>query len=117
MSGLGLRELRRANYERQLALLEHGTIRSSIEWSGSKHIEKVDDELAELVKAFADYRAGGSRKALCDEIADVLICLDLFAMAFGVDLSEATVSKFNERSAEWGIPVRLGEHEKSREVE
>lgn len=117
MSGLGLRELRRANYERQLALLEHDGATSTIEFSSAALLEKLDDELAELVKACADYRDDGPRKALCDEIADVLICLDLFAMAFGVDLSEAVVSKFNERSAEWGIPVRLGEHAKSLEVE
>ena len=44
---------------------------------------------------------------LADELADVLICVDLVAMAAGVDLEAALVRKFNSASAKLGVETRI----------
>lgn len=118
MSELTLNELREANHKRQVALVDNGKS-SSLTWHESRFLEKLFCEIGELVNAIEDVRAGkaGSASAAIDEMADVLICLDLLAMYWRVDLSAAVIRKFNQRSAEWGIDVRLGEFQKSREVE
>jgi len=47
------------------------------------------------------------RADLAKELADVQIYLDLLATAVGVDLAEATRSKFNETSERLGFEDRL----------
>ena len=44
---------------------------------------------------------------LADELADVVICADLAAMAMGVDLGEAVARKFNKTSRKHGFDVLL----------
>lgn len=44
---------------------------------------------------------------LADEAGDVLICLDRLCAAFGVNLWEAAVHKFNKTSDKHGFPVKL----------
>ncbi|MCB1516098.1 MAG: MazG-like family protein [Hyphomicrobiaceae bacterium] len=46
--------------------------------------------------------------ALREELADVLIYLDLLADAAGIDLSRATIEKFNSSSTKLGLKVFLG---------
>jgi len=118
MHGLTLNELRRANCARQIALRDAGKD-SALHWHESRFFEKLLAELGELACAAEDVRAGkpGAVRAAIDEMADVLICLDLLAMSWRVDLSSAVIQKFNARSAEMGIHVWLGEYAKSREVE
>lgn len=44
---------------------------------------------------------------LAEELADVVICADLVAMAEGIDLDAAVVAKFNATSEEVGLKTRL----------
>jgi hypothetical protein len=48
-----------------------------------------------------------TQEDLEDELADGQICLDLLAMAAGVDLGAATIRKFNERSRDLGLQTML----------
>ena len=52
----------------------------------------------------------GSRTSLTklgDELADVIICTDLLAALYNVDLVEAVTRKFNETSDNVGFDVKL----------
>ena len=51
---------------------------------------------------------------LAEEIADTFIYLDLLAQSQGIDLEEAVMSKFNQKSAEIGYTVSLCVHDFSR---
>lgn len=44
---------------------------------------------------------------LADELADVVICVDLIAMEYDIDLWKAVVNKFNETSVKHSLPVNL----------
>lgn len=47
------------------------------------------------------------RAQLADELADVLIYLDILAASEGIDLAEAVRQKFNRTSEKVGFPERL----------
>lgn len=66
-------------------------------------------ELANLIKKVerGDITLDAARPAIAKEMADVQIYLDLFAFRAGVDLSAATVAKFNEVSDRVGCDVKL----------
>lgn len=52
----------------------------------------------------------GSRttiEKLADELADVIICTDLVAAEYGIDLAEAVKRKFNETSDKVGFDIKL----------
>jgi len=42
-----------------------------------------------------------------EELADVLICVDLIAMDLGIDLGDAVKAKFNKTSQKYGLAARL----------
>lgn len=44
---------------------------------------------------------------LAEELADVVICVDLVAMAEGIDLDQAVIDKFNATSAKVGLTTRM----------
>jgi NTP pyrophosphatase (non-canonical NTP hydrolase) len=44
---------------------------------------------------------------LARELADVIICVDLLAMEYGIDLWPAVVSKFNTSSDRLGLKTRV----------
>jgi len=44
---------------------------------------------------------------LADELADVLICVDLVGMTAGIDLEAALVRKFNPSSEKLGVKTRM----------
>ena len=44
---------------------------------------------------------------LIEELADVVICVDLIAMQMDIDLSKAVASKFNATSKKFGFEKRL----------
>ena len=46
---------------------------------------------------------------LADELADVIICVDLLAAKFDIDLSKAVVAKFNKTSVKHGFQELLAE--------
>ena len=69
-------------------------------------------EACNVVKKLERERLGirGSRatkEQLAEELADVIICVDLLAMEFGIDLGEAVRTKFNATSEKYGLPTRL----------
>lgn len=65
----------------------------------------------QLLKEAPDVIERAVREALqlsiADELADVVIYLDLLAHRLGVSLSEAVVRKFNRTSEKVGSPLRL----------
>jgi NTP pyrophosphatase (non-canonical NTP hydrolase) len=91
------------------------------EWAGAVEIPATfrSTELAgevgeacNIVKKLERERLGiaGSRTSLdklAEELADVVICADLLAMHYGIDLVSATQSKFNQTSIERGFKTRL----------
>jgi len=48
-----------------------------------------------------------SKEKLAEEIADVQICLDSIAAAYGIDIEEATIAKFNKTSEANGLQIML----------
>ena len=42
-----------------------------------------------------------------EELADVIVCVDLIAMDLGIDLGEALRAKFNKTSEKYGLMTRL----------
>jgi|TARA_Y100000310_G_scaffold345664_1_gene467912 NTP pyrophosphatase (non-canonical NTP hydrolase) len=75
-------------------------------------------EACNIIKKLNRYRDGlvGNKETkeelmveLGIEIADIVIYLDLLALAAGIDLGEQVVSKFNAVSKKHGFPQNLGE--------
>lgn len=75
-------------------------------------------EAANLIKKLRRIESGmaGNKPALTEkalrqdleeELADVLISLDLLAARAGISLSEAAIKKFNQTSSRLGMPNRL----------
>lgn len=67
-------------------------------------------ELANVVKKLEREKMGlrGSRASIQDlseELADVIITVDLIGMAYGIDLWEAVKEKFNKTSHKQGLHV------------
>lgn len=109
MSALSLAALRLANAAR------------AVEWSGNTALDLSfrGNELAgetgeacNVIKKLERERMGyaGSRatlEQLAEELADVIICVDLVAMQVGIDMGEAVRRKFNLTSAKVGLGTRL----------
>jgi len=117
ISCLGLNVLRRANVVRLPTFRNangdpaHAKPDGS-DWKLSAWSNAVCGELGEaanIIKKIerGDFHLDLSREALADELADVLIYLDLLAFQAGVDLGAAVVSKFNKTSVKVGSPVRI----------
>lgn len=91
------------------------------DWKLSTWMNAILGELGEaanLVKKVerGDLTLDEAREALAKEFADVLTYLDLTAFQAGVDLSAATIDKFNEVSRRVGATSRIelseyGDHE------
>lgn len=69
-------------------------------------------EALNVVKKLERERLGvrGSRDTvehLGEELADVIICVDLLALRYGIDMIEATRAKFNATSVKVGLATRL----------
>lgn len=69
-------------------------------------------EACNIIKKLERERFGmvGSRdnvEHLAEELADILICLNLIAIAVDVDLVEATKAKFNKTSEKYGLKTRI----------
>ena len=104
-----LSDLRRANQTRQK------------EWDSGNQITplyratELAGELGEalnVVKKLERERLGirGSRDTvehLAEELADILICVDLLAADYDIDLSKALPAKFNATSEKVGLKTRL----------
>ncbi|MBY3543700.1 nucleotide pyrophosphohydrolase [Rhizobium laguerreae] len=102
-------DLRQANVARQK------------EWDGDNQIDlayrgtELAGEVGEacnVIKKLERERRGiaGSRDTvehLAEELADIIICVDLVAMQAGIDMKAATAAKFNATSEKVGLSTRL----------
>lgn len=89
------------------------------DWSPSQWTNAINGEVGELCSLVKDkFDRGEDMLALrgrpmptitqiSDEIADVLIYLDLLAASLKISLDEAVRSKFNRTSEKIGSPIRL----------
>lgn len=103
------RRLREANVHRQ-GLWDAGN-QIDLAYRGNELAGEVG-EACNVIKKLVRERLGirGSRatlQQLAEELADVVICTDLIAMAEGIDLDEAIAAKFNATSEKVGLPTRL----------
>lgn len=101
--------LREANRHRQ-TVWDAGN-RIDLAYRGNELAGEVG-EACNVIKKLARERLGirGSRatlQQLREELADVVICVDLIAMSEGIDLDEAVREKFNATSEKVGLPTRL----------
>lgn len=101
--------LRAANIARQNEWDQDNQITAS--YRGNELAGEVG-EACNVIKKLERERLGilGSRATvdeLADELADVLICADLIAMHYGVDLEAAVARKFNATSEKVGLKTRL----------
>ncbi|MNI17827.1 MazG nucleotide pyrophosphohydrolase domain protein [compost metagenome] len=101
--------LRAANIARQIEWDQDNQI--SAAYRGNELAGEVG-EACNVIKKLERERLGilGSRATvdeLADELADVLICADLIAMHYGIDLEAAVVRKFNATSEKVGLRTRL----------
>jgi NTP pyrophosphatase (non-canonical NTP hydrolase) len=107
--GLDLDALRGANAARLPLYYENGCPewKNLSQWSNATLGEL--GEAANIIKKIerGDFTLDQARPMLAKEFADVLCYLDLLAMHAGVNLSEATVNKFNEISERVGSDVHL----------
>jgi len=97
--------LRQANEQRQKEWDVNNVI--TIEYRGNELAGEVG-EACNLIKKLARERLGikGSKTTkyeLAEELADVVICVDLIAMQLGIDLSYAIEQKFNSTSAKYNL--------------
>lgn len=68
-------------------------------------------EACNVIKKLERERLGmrGSRDTkehLAEELADIIICVDLIAMQYGIDMDKAVSEKFNKTSQSNGLSVR-----------
>lgn len=103
--------LREANAARQEAWCRGGDPAPGLAFRGVELAGEVGEAL-NVIKKLERERRGwrGSRASLddlADELADVIICADLAALAAGIDLDAAVVRKFNATSEKVGLPQRL----------
>ncbi|MGN7099347.1 MazG-like family protein [Brevundimonas diminuta] len=101
--------LRAANIARQNEWDQDNQITAS--YRGNELAGEVG-EACNIIKKLERERLGirGSRATvdeLADELADVLICADLIAMHYRIDLDAAVARKFNATSEKVGLETRL----------
>ena len=109
----GFCELRQANCLRNEEWIA-GSAPLSLSFRGNELAGEVG-EACNILKKLDRERLGlrGSRASpeqLSEELADVVICVDLIAMDLGINLWMAIVAKFNKTSEQRGLAVRIGEH-------
>lgn len=105
----GYVNLRSANKARQQEWgpgIDAGTLFRATELGG-----EVGEALNEIKKLERE-RLGlaGSRSSidkLADELADIIICTDLVASDYGIDLADAVRTKFNKTSEKVGLDTRM----------
>ena len=106
---LNLRDLRDANLTRQNEWDPSDKITPS--YRGNELAGEVG-EACNVIKKLERERLGirGSRSsphALAEELADVVICVDLICAAYGINLDLAVIRKFNDTSEKYGLTTRL----------
>jgi NTP pyrophosphatase (non-canonical NTP hydrolase) len=103
--------LREANLARQADWCPDPTAQPDLSFRGNE-LAGETGEVCNVIKKLERERHGwsGSRDTkehLAQELADIVICADLVAIAAGIDLDAAVEAKFNETSEKVGLPHRL----------
>ena len=111
VTDVSLAALRAANLARQKEWCAGGDPEPDLAFRGIE-LGGETGEALNVIKKLERERHGwrGSRATkqdLADELADVVICADLAAMAAGIDLAEAVARKFNATSEKIGLATRL----------
>jgi NTP pyrophosphatase (non-canonical NTP hydrolase) len=106
---VGYDNLRDANWNRQKEWDADNQI--SLAYRGNELAGEVG-EACNVIKKIERERLGirGSRatiEQLAEELADVVICVDLIAMHMDIDLDEAVRAKFNATSEKYKLRTRL----------
>jgi len=109
VADLNFANLRDANYDRQQLWDIKNEL--SLAFRGNELAGEVG-EACNIIKKLERERLGikGSRstkKELADELADVIICVDLICMHLDINLAEAVKNKFNATSDKMGFGVKL----------
>lgn len=106
-----------------LASLRAANIRRHAEWADGREVPlsfrglelggeagEACNELKKLERVRLGL-VGGSEdiSGLREELADVLICVDLIAMDLGIELGEAVRAKFDKTSNKYGLKSRFDE--------
>lgn len=99
--------LREANVERQAEWDADSKLTPS--YRGNEAAGELG-EACNIIKKLERERLGlkgsrASKEDLADELADVVICIDLIANDFGLDLGEAIKRKFNKTSEKYELSV------------
>lgn len=102
-------QLRDANRRRHIEWTNDGEVSLSfrgLELGGEAG--EVLNEIKKIERGRMGIAGGKSDLAgLTEELADVLICVDLVAMDLGIDLSQAVEAKFNRTSEKYGLQTRF----------
>jgi NTP pyrophosphatase (non-canonical NTP hydrolase) len=106
---LNFKTLRNANATRQAEWDPSDQI--TLAYRGNELAGEVG-EACNVLKKLERERIGirGSRatkEQLAEELADVVICVDLIAMQLGIDLGEATATKFNMTSDKYSLQTKI----------
>jgi len=101
--------LRTANETRQKEWHKNGP--SSLAYKGNELAGEVG-EACNIIKKIERERMGsvGSRatpEQLAEELADVIICVDLICEEMKIDLWQAVVDKFNKTSDKNGLQTKI----------
>ncbi len=115
--GLTFRTLRDANKKR-LPLFKNAkggrahTKDDGSDWSPASWLQAVVGELGEYANLRKKVERGDmtmkeARPALADELADVVIYLDILASQLGIDLGDAVMEKWNRTSVKVGAHIYI----------
>lgn len=109
LSDLKLSTLRLANIERDKEWNPNKLL--SLSFRGNE-LGGETGEAQNIIKKLDRERLGirGSRatkEQLAEELADVIICVDLIAMELGIDLGQSIINKFNQTSEKQNLKVML----------
>jgi len=104
-----LEQLRAANLVRQIEWQKGQPV--SLSYRGNELGGEVGEAL-NIVKKIERERMGivgslATAEQLAQELADVVICVDLIAGEFDIDLGAAIRDKFNATSEKYGLTTRL----------
>lgn len=116
-NGLALGALRDANIKRLPRFKSNAgtpahTEPDGSDWSLGEWMTAVTGELGEAANIIKKIKRGDftleqARHDLGEELADVLVYLDILAFRAGIDLSAATIAKWNKTSIKVGANLRL----------
>lgn len=123
MSELSFKALRHYNRQRDLEFQGRITDEQE-EWNivdRSNELAGEVGELCNMVKKVRRARLGMQRsdvtiEDIAEEIADIIICVDLFAMDLDIDLNKWVTGKFNRSSEKFGLDTKIPINEQDFEA-